>query len=227
MNKSKSLRGFVISCFTLFLFLAVSTAVFAGGKEEPPPAREGPMDIMEAVRQEGSVLHIIDWAEWWPEEIYEGFSKEYGIKIVRDNFASVDDMVTKIKLDPNAGYDITFPEIRGTIQMRELGLLQELNHDWLPNAEKYLPETTKNAWYDPGYKYTIATDLYFLAWLYNRKYVDENDPDISRPSAATKGSHRAHRGHREILLTPSMSFLSPKFINNPRLSLEALRYESS
>lgn len=178
MNKSKRLRGFVISCFTLLLFLAVSTAIFAGGEEEPPPAEEGPLDIMEAVRKEGSVLHIIDWAEWWPEEIYEGFSKEYGIKIVRDNFASVDDMVTKIKLDPNADYDITLPEIRGTIQMKELGLLQELNHDWLPNAEKYLPEATKNAWYDPGYKYSIATDLYFLAWLYNTKYVDENDPDI-------------------------------------------------
>ena len=112
------------------------------------------------------------------QEIYDGFSEEFGIEIVRDNFASVDDMVTKIKLNPGADYDITLPEIRGAVQMMELGLLQELNHDWLPNAELYLPEATKNAWYDPGYRYTIATDFYFLAPLYNTKYVDENDPDF-------------------------------------------------
>ncbi len=88
MNKSNRLRGFVSSSFALLFFLAVSTAIFAGGgKEEPAPAGEGTLDIMEAVQQEGSVLHIIDWAEWGPEEIYEDFSKEYGIKIVRDNFA--------------------------------------------------------------------------------------------------------------------------------------------
>ena len=121
-----------------------------GKKEKAAPGGEETAGVMEQLEKEGKVLHIIDWAEWWPEEIYEGFSEEYGIKIVRDNFASVDDMVTKIKLNPGADYDITLPEIRGAVQMMELGLLQELNHDWLPNAEKYLPEATKNAEAEAG-----------------------------------------------------------------------------
>ena len=51
---------------------------------------------------------------------------------------------------------------------------------------------------------------------------------ISQPPAATKKDcHRAHRDHREILLTPSTSLFSPKFISKARLSPEALRYEST
>ena len=180
MSKKKVFKICAVFCFTLLFTAAMAVQIFAGGdgKEEAASGGEETAGIMEQLEKEGKVLHIIDWAEWWPEEIYEGFSEEYGIKIVRDNFASVDDMVTKIKLDPNADYDITLPEIRGMITMKELGLLQELNHDWIPNAQRYLPEKTKTAWYDPGYKYGIATDFYFLAWLYNTKYVDENDPDI-------------------------------------------------
>lgn len=186
MNKSKMLRRLVISCFTLLFFFSVSSAVFAGGGKEEKRST----DIMEAVEQEGSILHIIDWAEWWPQEIYDGFSEEYCIEIVRDNFMGVAELVTKLKLNPNIDYDITLPEIRGLIQMIELGLLLELNHDWLPNAEKYLPEFTKNAFYDPGYKYSIATDLGFLAQVYNSDYIDENDPGLGSWQKFFENAHR-------------------------------------
>jgi len=179
MKKNECSKMFVVFCITLLLFFAVSTTSFAGGaKEEPVPVKEGVMDQMELVQQEGNKLNIYDWAEWWPEEIYEGFSKEYGIKIVRDNFASVDEMITKFKLNPNIDYDLTLPDTRGFIQMKELGVLQELNHEWLPNVEKYLPEETKKAWFDSGYRYSVATDLYFVGYSYNTKYIDKDNPLI-------------------------------------------------
>ena len=51
----------------------------------------------------------------------------------------------------------------------------------------------------------------------------EHVPYRSLQPQPNEDSHRAHRGHRESLLTPSMSFFSPKFISNARLSPEALR----
>jgi len=128
------------------------------------------------VKEEGNVLNIYDWAEWWPEEIYEGFSQEYGIKIVRDNFADMDELLTKFKLNPEAKYDFVLPEGRVFMQMKELGVLHKLNHDWLPNVNKYLPEETKQSFYDPGYQYGVASDLYILGYSYNTKYID--DPRI-------------------------------------------------
>jgi len=170
-------------------FLTVTVGVYAAGKTEektkekkvtaPAPEKNGlSQDLMKQLEKQGKVLNIYDWADWWPGEIYSGFSKEYGIKIVRDNYASTDEMITKFKLNPNASYDITIAETRAIIMLKKLGVLQKLNHSWIPNAEKYLPELTKNAWFDPGYHYSIATDLYFLGYCYNTKYVKKNDPRI-------------------------------------------------
>ena len=52
------------------------------------------------------MLNIYDWAEWYPEEMFEGFTKEFGVKITRDHFASSDEMMTKFMLNPKTPYDL-------------------------------------------------------------------------------------------------------------------------
>ena len=178
MNTYRFFRRFSFLCIiVLFLFATAVSIPAAGPKEEEEiPVAKEKVDILELVKEEGNVLNIYDWAEWWPEEIYEGFSQEYGIKIVRDNFADMDELLTKFKLNPEAKYDFVLPEGRVFMQMKELGVLHKLNHDWLPNVNKYLPEETKQSFYDPGYQYGVASDLYILGYSYNTKYID--DPRI-------------------------------------------------
>ena len=134
-----------------------------------------PRDCFEQAVEEGE-LDIYDWAEWWPEEVYQGFSEEFGIKIIRDNFASTDEVLAKFKLNPQLEYDFVLPDLRAFCQLRELGVLQELNHDWLPNVEAYLPEASKEAWYNPNYEYGAPWDICLTAYSYNSAYVD--DPRI-------------------------------------------------
>ncbi len=134
-------------------------------------------DCLKQAQKEGK-LHIYDWAEWWPEEIYTNFEKKYKIKIIRDNYASDDEYVAKFKLNPNSPYDIMLPSTRGMIQLKALGILKELNKKWLPNAVHYLPEENKKVWYDLENKYGIPTDRFFYGYAYNTKYVDVNDPRI-------------------------------------------------
>ncbi|RLC18530.1 MAG: hypothetical protein DRI24_02815 [Deltaproteobacteria bacterium] len=137
-----------------------------------------PQECLTQAKEEGR-LHIYDWAEWWPEEIYANFQKKYGIKIVRDNFASDDEYIAKFKLNPDAPYDVTLPSARGMIQLKALGFLSKLNKAWLPNAVNYLPEINqKLLWFDPQSEYGIPTDSYFIGYAYNTKYVDANDPRI-------------------------------------------------
>jgi spermidine/putrescine-binding protein len=177
MNTHSFFRRFSFLCIiVLFLFATAVNILVAGSRKEEVPVAKEKADILEMVKEEGNVLNIYDWAEWWPEEIYEGFSQEYGIKIVRDNFADMDELLTKFKLNPEAKYDFVLPEGRVFMQMKELGVLHKLNHDWLPNVNKYLPEETKQSFYDPGYQYGVASDLYILGYSYNTKYID--DPRI-------------------------------------------------
>jgi len=192
MNKYKIMKSRLVILFTLIFLLGVFSTTLTALAEKFETFSV-PKECMEQVRKEGNKLYMYDWAEWWPEEIYEGFSKEFGIQIVRDNYASAEEMVTKFKLHPEAKYDLVIAGTREFLQLKELGVLQKINHNWIPNVNKYLPERTKKAWYDPGYQYSVATDLYFVGYAYNTKYVDENDPRIPHWDMLFEGKEYAGR----------------------------------
>ena len=89
-------------CSLVFLFCLVFSlsgfsSALAAGKYKDFPV---PKECMDQVRKEGSKLAIYDWAEWWPEELFKNFEKEFGIKVTRDHYADTEEMVTKIKLNP-------------------------------------------------------------------------------------------------------------------------------
>jgi len=139
-----------------------------------------PQDCFDQAMAEGEFYKYC-WGEWWPAEIREGFAQEFGIKVFKDDYGDIDEMVTKFRLNPETAYDFALPDTRGFYQLKDLGIAQEINHDWIPNVNKYLPEMTKNAEYDPGYKYSVATDMCITTYGYNTKYVD--DPRIPSWSA--------------------------------------------
>ena len=173
MKKGWFLKAIIFWLGCMILNPGVMTARAAEFPDYPVPN-----DCLEQAKKEGK-LHIYDWAEWWPEEIYTNFEKKYGIQIVRDNFASDDEYVAKFKLNPDAPYDVTLPGARGMIQLKALGVLSKLNKEWLPNAVKYLPEINqKLIWFDPDSEYGIPTDSYFFGYAYNTKYVDATDDRI-------------------------------------------------
>ena len=171
MNSIFKVSKLKVLCFCLYLFLAMTAFSWATQFKDYPV----PEECLKQAQKEGK-LNIYDWAEWWPEEIYTNFEKQYGIKIIRDNYASDDEYVAKFKLNPNCPYDIMLPSTRGMIQLKALGILQKLNKEWLPNVVHYLPENNKAVWYDTDNNYGIPTDRFFYGYSYNTKYVDSNDP---------------------------------------------------
>ena len=179
MGKSKIIKGRLAVLFTLVFLLGVfSTALTVlAEKFETFPV---PEECMEQVRKEGNKLYLYDWAEWWPEELYENFEKEFGIDIVRDHFSSAEEVIAKFKLHPEAKYDVVCDIGTRSFQvLKMLGIPQKINPNWIPNVHKYVPESTKKiVWFDPGYQYGIHTDFYLTGYAYNTKYIDENDPRI-------------------------------------------------
>ena len=132
-----------------------------------------PRDAFEQA-VEGGKLYIYDWAEWWPDEIFEGFSEEFGIEVSRDHFASTDEIKTKFSLYPDTPFDlITGIGIEDTAALLDLGVAQPINHDWMPSVFEYMAEDLMEMDFDPGLEYTVPTDLYFMAYLYNTNLVDD------------------------------------------------------
>ena len=171
----------------LFLFTSLP-AVCGSGTEKvayenyvsslPAGCEPVPLECFEQAMEEGQ-LNMFEWAEWWPQEMYDGFSKEFGIKVVRDYFGSEDEVIAKFKLNPEAGYDYVYTGLRAAVLLREMGALREINYDWVPNVKKYLPEWVIEegiAFGDPGWKYAIPYEMCITSYCYNEKYVD--DPRI-------------------------------------------------
>lgn len=168
----------------LILLLAVSfiLGIFAGPLSAAEPKYKDypvPKEVMDQVRKEGSKLVVYNWAEWWPEELFKNFSKEFGVKVVFDYYADTEEMVAKFKLNPKASYDVVLGcGVGDVIQLRAFGVASTLNWDWLPNVKAYLKDEYKNRAFDPGNKFQLPDSGYATTYAVNSKYVDMKDPSI-------------------------------------------------
>jgi len=185
MRRKKS----VIIVLALFICLIFSLGIFsnalAAGKYKDYPV---PKACMDQVKKEGSELYIYNWAEWWPEALFENFTKEFGVKIIRDYYAATEEMVTKFKLNPNAPYDLVLGAgPHDALRLYKMGTLRELTHAWLPNVTAYLKDEFKTQSFDPGNKFQIADSIAFTTYTYNTKYIDENDPLLGSWGLLFKG----------------------------------------
>ncbi len=136
-----------------------------------------PREAFEQAVEEGE-LYVYDWVDWIPAVIWEGFEEEFGITVTVDPLTSTDEQVAKFKLAPDTPYDITTTGPKGYLRLALINVLSELNHDWLPNLNAYIPEPVKETRYSPEHPYSAPMDGLFTGIVYNKQYVDEADPRI-------------------------------------------------
>ncbi|MDM8554656.1 spermidine/putrescine ABC transporter substrate-binding protein [Desulfococcaceae bacterium HSG7] len=171
-------KNLVTISLALFLFfsMGIFSNILAASKYKDYPV---PKECMDQIKKEGATLNIYDWAEWWPAEIFKNFTKEFGVKIVRDHYADTEEMVTKLKLNPSTPYDLILGSgPADAVRLREMGLLKDLNHAWLPNMGAYLKDEYKNLPFDPGNKFQFVDSIFYTTYTYNSKKIKANDPLI-------------------------------------------------
>lgn len=174
MKRVTIIKSSLVLMLSVVFMLGILSNAFAAGNYQDFAV---PRDCMNQVKKESGKLYIYDWAEWWPDELFENFTKEYGIKIIRDHYADTEEMVTKFQLNPNAPYDLVLGAgPSDAVRLNEMGVLRHLTHAWLPNVTAYLKDEFKTQAFDPGNKFQVVDSLFFTTYTYNAKYVDENDP---------------------------------------------------
>lgn len=183
-------RNFIMCILALFFCMVFSLSILsnalAAGKYKNYPV---PKECMDQVRKEGSQLNIYDWAEWWPEELFKNFSKEFGVKVVRDHFADTEEMVTKIKLNPKVPYDlVTGSGPTDAVRLNGMGLLQKINHAWIPNYDAYIMDQFKNMDFDPGNQFQVVDSIFLTTYTFNAKFIDPNDKHIGSWKALFDGA---------------------------------------
>jgi spermidine/putrescine transport system substrate-binding protein len=184
MKGNGGLCGFMAGMLALVLLFACLPAfAFAVEKRTyekyvsslPEGYEPVPRECFEQAIEDRAAI-TYNWAEWWPEkELYGRFSKEFGIEVRPDYFSTNDEMMAKFKLNPDIGYDIAYSGHKSFMQLTAFGVrMREINHDWVPNVNKYLGEEFKNLPFDVGYRYQLPFAYYLFGYGINTKYVDDS-----------------------------------------------------
>ncbi len=120
-------------------------------------------------------LSVYNWADYIDEEVLKNYTKEYGIEIIYDTFASNEDLIAKLQAGAT-GYDIIFPSGQGVAQVIELGLVAKLDHNNIPNLKNIDPKFL-NSPDDPGSQYCVPYQWGSTGIAYRKDVFGDTPPD--------------------------------------------------
>jgi spermidine/putrescine-binding protein len=98
-------------------------------------------------------LNLFAWSEYVPQDVIDGFTKETGIKVNYETFASGEEMMAKL-LPGNTAYDVVQPPDYIAEALIKAQLLKKLDPEKLPNLKNILPEYLHMP-HDPTQSYTV------------------------------------------------------------------------
>ncbi|MGK7929636.1 MAG: spermidine/putrescine ABC transporter substrate-binding protein [Spirulina sp.] len=111
------------------------------------------------------VLNIYNWSTYIDEETIPEFEEKFNVKIQYDTFESNEALLAKIQ-PGNPGYDIIVPTGDFIENMVAQGLLEELDHNNIPNL-KHIDEAFIDPPFDPGNQYSVPYQWGTLGIGYN------------------------------------------------------------
>lgn len=99
-----------------------------------------------------SVLNLYCWSEYVPQDVIDGFTKETGIKVNVENYASNEEMLAKLLA--GGKYDLIQPSEYTIEALTKIGKLEELNLANIPNIKNIDPKYLRMP-HDPEGKFTV------------------------------------------------------------------------
>lgn len=123
-----------------FLAAATTALGFLGVIAQPAMAQE-------------KELNLFAWSEYVPQAVIDGFTKETGIKVNYETYASNEEMVAKLR-SGSAKYDLLQPSEYTVQALIKDKMLAELDWSKIPNIKNIAPEYLHLA-YDPQQKYAV------------------------------------------------------------------------
>jgi spermidine/putrescine transport system substrate-binding protein len=168
-------------------------ATIAPVSAEPATSAEKPAATAEAAGSPelAKELSVYNWADYIEQAMVDDYSKQYGVKIIYDTFASNEDLLAKLQAGAT-GYDVIVPSDYMVAQMIELGLLAEIDHNHIPNLKKNVDPFFLDTPNDPGNKYCVPYLWGVTGLAYSKKFFGDTPPDswgyIYNPELAKKAA---------------------------------------
>ena len=99
-------------------------------------------------------LNVYNWAYYTPPSVIEKFENEFKVRVVLDEYASNEEMYTKLKTG-GGGYDLVFPSQDYASIMIRQGMFEKIDHSLIPNLKNIDPLVLQKTTYDPIMEYSV------------------------------------------------------------------------
>jgi len=152
----------------LLLFLTLTPVFALDGLETEP-------SYYTRFANDNITLEVYNWGEYISDgaddsmNVIEEFTKLTGIEVNYTNFASNEEMHTKIA-EGGVQYDVLIPSDYMIARMIEEGLLEKLDFDNIPNFA-LLDDSVKNREFDPSNEYSVPYMSGMVGIIYNTTMV--------------------------------------------------------
>ena len=151
-----------------------------------------------ATAQAAEKLNIYCWSEYIPQDVIDDFSKETGIKVSVENYASNEEMLAKLGAG-GGSFDIIQPSEYVVEALVKEKLLRPLDKKAIPNLKNIDPKFLSMS-FDPGNKYSVPFMAGTVGIAINTELVKDDIKsfsDVFKP--ANKGKIVVLDDAREIV----------------------------
>ena len=105
-------------------------------------------------KKSGEVLYIYNWTEYIPQEVYDRFEDETGIRVIETTFSSNEEMLAKLQAGGTGQYDLVIASNYVIGAMKAEGMIQPIDKSGMENLGNINP-AYMDLPYDPGNEYSI------------------------------------------------------------------------
>jgi spermidine/putrescine transport system substrate-binding protein len=106
-------------------------AVLKTGAVAGASALASPALVSKAFASSGEMT-LMDWSDYWPQEMLDAFTKETGITVNYIGIGSNEELINKMKASQGAGADLIGPTNNRNLQWGPLDLLQPFDMSRIP-----------------------------------------------------------------------------------------------
>ncbi|WP_374334046.1 polyamine ABC transporter substrate-binding protein [Aestuariivirga sp.] len=143
------------------------------------------MPYVRRARADAGVVNVYNWADYIGETTIADFTKETGIKVVYDMYASSEEMEAKM-LAGSSGYDVVLQSGLGLPRMVKAKVYQKIDKAKLSNWKNLDPDILQILQgFDPGNDYGVPYTWGSVGFTYNIDLVNKNLPGADLESLDT------------------------------------------
>lgn len=117
----------------------------------------------------GTTINVYNWGEYIGDHVNDEFTKETGIKVNYTNYATNEEMYSKLKAG-GVNYDVVVPSDYMISRMIEEGMLEKLDYNNIPDF-KDVSKKYRNLVYDPKNEYSVPYMWGTVGIIYDKTKV--------------------------------------------------------